>query len=280
MTCPTKMINDITVRFIRPENAKATANPIDDVVKISNVGYNRYRIAHKTVDGHQANSIVSGNSVFRWFRRAINNMTVDDDAYAFIQIDWILFPAILVSRDNLKQNDVYSSILDSVEFHLDNWPGAEDDEDNRSDCCDGDNVIAEFYFNYPFDYSEEVPEIDEDTASEADSDVSDDSDATEEVSPVRRSKRIAKKAPVAYSDSDSDSESEADSEYTESEDEDVAPTPTRRSKRLAQKPHVVYSEISDDEGNVADAANIRVHTFYGKGGKEVSRRVYNLRGRN
>ena len=139
-------------------------------------------------------------------------------------------------------------------------------------------MIAEFYFNYPFDYSEEVPEIDEDTASES----SDDSDATEEVSPVRRSKRIAKKAPVAYSDSDSDSE--ADSEYTESddesEDEEVAPTPTRRSKRLAQKPHVVYSEISDDEGDVADAAKIRVHTFYGKDGKEVSRRVYNLRGRN
>lgn len=276
MSCSTKMINAITVRFIRPENAKVTdANPIDDAVKISNVGINRYQITHKTAEGYHATTVVSGGSVFRWFRRAINNMIVDDDAFAFMQIDWILFPAVFVSRDHLKQNDVYSSILDTVEFHLDNWPGSDEDDD-RSDCCGDNGVIAEFYFNYPFDYSEEVPEIDEDTASES-SDSSDDSDATEEV-PVRRSKRIAKKAPVSYSDSDS--ESDDDSEYTESESESESEDeePTRRSKRLAQKPHVVYSEISDDEGE-ADAAKIRVHTFYGKNGKEVKRHVYDLRGR-
>ena len=89
----------------------------DDVAMIRRVGDDLFNL--KFTSGNISKStVLSSRDLFRWLRITLRLLTKDTEPYASIQIDLSVMPSCMFTID--KIDDAYHTILDAVEFHLDN----------------------------------------------------------------------------------------------------------------------------------------------------------------
>jgi hypothetical protein len=114
------MTSSITFRFIRNSNASGQD---DDLAIIHYQSKDVYRIVYKcpyTNSGSTNKSVtmfLNDRETFRWVRRVLNLLEVDTQPFEGLQLDMPTMPSIMVNPKKIP----YSTILDAVEFQLDNW---------------------------------------------------------------------------------------------------------------------------------------------------------------
>ena len=109
----------ICVRFIR----KNSSSKNDDMVVIRRLGMNQFNLSYTYGDTKTKNThklVLTDKAVFRWMRNTINLLEKDNDPFDSVQVDFPFMPSVLF--DVAKLDNAYNSLLDAVEFHLDNWP--------------------------------------------------------------------------------------------------------------------------------------------------------------
>ena len=112
------MSSPITIRFIRKGESPNT----DAKVVIHNVGEDLYSLSF--TDGYSEvrrthSAILNDRNLFRWLRITLRLLEHDSDPFDSVQMDLPIMPSFMVDIDNIC--DAYHTILDMVEFHLDNW---------------------------------------------------------------------------------------------------------------------------------------------------------------
>ena len=112
------MSSQITIRFIRKGESPNT----DAKVVIHNVGENLYSLSF--TDGYSEvrrthSAILNDRNLFRWLRITLRLLEHDSDPFESVQMDLPIMPSFMV--DIVKVHRAYHTILDMVEFHLDNW---------------------------------------------------------------------------------------------------------------------------------------------------------------
>ena len=112
--------NAITFRFLRDNNTDDS----DDIVNISYAGNTMYNISFRTPLSENPLKKptimhLGEKQTFRWVRRMMSLLECDTIPFAGIQVDMPMMPSIMLSPGNLSRN--YNSLLDAVEFHMDNW---------------------------------------------------------------------------------------------------------------------------------------------------------------
>ena len=145
--------NKLSVRFIRKESSEKT----DDMVVIQPLSKNQYSLTYtygdtKAKDPHTLT--LSDRDVFRWMRHTINLLEKDTDPFEGFQVDFPFMPSVYFTIDALTS--AYHSILDALEFHLDNWPSVTNEND-----LDYDNY--DYYINNETeedDYTDMPPLVD------------------------------------------------------------------------------------------------------------------------
>lgn len=111
------------LRFIR-KNATAKN---DDVVYIAPLGAKQFNLSYtygdtKNKKAHQL--VLTDKAVFRWLRATIGMLEKDADPFELVQLDLPFMPSVVFNATKL--GEAYHSLLDAVEFHLDNWPTPDD----------------------------------------------------------------------------------------------------------------------------------------------------------
>lgn len=123
----------ILIRFIRPGGS---ANS-DDKVVITRLGPNQFNLSYTYGDVKSKtphNLVLTDRAVFRWMRTTIGILEKDADPFSMVQLDTPFMPSVVF--DAGKLGDAYHSLLNALEFHLDNWPVPpvlEDYEDEDED---------------------------------------------------------------------------------------------------------------------------------------------------
>ena len=112
------MSSRIAIRFIRKNETSDT----DVKVFIQNVGKDLYSLSF--TDGYSDtprthSAILNDRNLFRWLRITLRLLEKDSDPFDSIQMDMPIMPSFMVDVD--KIGSAYHTILDMVEFHLDNW---------------------------------------------------------------------------------------------------------------------------------------------------------------
>jgi hypothetical protein len=136
---------NIRIRFIR---ANASAKN-DDTVVIYRLGANQFSLAYTYGDVATKNPhrvVLNDRAVFRWMRNLIGLLEKDVDPFEHIQLDLPFMPSVLF--DAAKLGDSYHSMLDALEFHLDNWPAPApvlNPEDEMDDEDEEDELDEEEY---------------------------------------------------------------------------------------------------------------------------------------
>lgn len=110
--------NNILIRFIRDRSSSKS----DDTAKIERVGTSQYKLTYTY--GEWKNKLplqlmLTDRAVFRWMRNTINLLERDSAPFETVQLDFPFMPSVLIEIKDL--GSAYHSILDAVEFHLDNW---------------------------------------------------------------------------------------------------------------------------------------------------------------
>jgi hypothetical protein len=113
--------SSIVFRFIR-NNSKDGST--DDIAIISYAGNSTYKLSFKTYFTENTKKkatvmTLDDRQTFRWVRRMVSLLECDTDPFTGIQVDMPMMPTVLLTVENLGRD--YSSLLDSVEFQLDNW---------------------------------------------------------------------------------------------------------------------------------------------------------------
>jgi hypothetical protein len=112
------MSSRIAIRFIRKNETSDT----DAQVFIKDVGKDLYSLSF--MDGysnspHMHSALLNDRNLFRWLRITLRLLENDSDPFDSIQMDMPIMPSLMV--DIHKIGSAYHTILDMVEFHLDNW---------------------------------------------------------------------------------------------------------------------------------------------------------------
>ena len=140
----------MNIRFIR-QNEKCAKN--DDTMKIISSDGENYDVVFTQGETKKSTLVsMSDSAVFRWVRHTISLLERDADPFEFVQLDLPLMPSVLVKVKEL--NGAYNTILNAVEFHLDNWPikprtlSSESDANvslpiNTAFCCDHEEEAEE-----------------------------------------------------------------------------------------------------------------------------------------
>jgi len=133
----------MNIRFIR-RNEKCAKN--DDTMKIISSDGKTYSVVFTQGETKKSTLVsMSDSAVFRWVRHTMSLLARDADPFEFVQLDLPLMPSVMVKVKEL--DSAYNTILNAVEFHLDNWPikprtlSSESDENafipgNTAFCCD------------------------------------------------------------------------------------------------------------------------------------------------
>jgi hypothetical protein len=112
--------NMILFRFLRNNNDDGSS---DDIATISYVGNNKYSVSFKTGYTNGKKKTVSmsldDRQTFRWVRRTLALLECDTEPFTGIQLDTPMMPSIMITVNKIASS--YSSLLDAVEFHMDNW---------------------------------------------------------------------------------------------------------------------------------------------------------------
>jgi hypothetical protein len=111
----------LTIRFLR----KDTDHSLDDVVKITRVIKNLYTLTIRYGENkRECNKVdLTDRTLFWWMRIILRLLSKDSEPFEAIQMDMPYMPTVLFDVKNL--DNCYNTILDALEFHLDNW---EDEE--------------------------------------------------------------------------------------------------------------------------------------------------------
>ena len=143
---------NVRVLFIR-KNASAKN---DDAVIIRRLGANQFNLSYTYGESnnktpHQV--VLNDKAVFRWMRNLIGLLEKDNDPFESVQLDLPFMPSVLF--DVPKLGDAYHTVLDALEFHLDNWPevrapvlNPEDDEDDDEE-EEEDELDEDVYADMP-----------------------------------------------------------------------------------------------------------------------------------
>jgi hypothetical protein len=111
---------NIYIRFIRKNSVAKN----DDTVVIDRNSLNGLYTLSYTYGDMKSKStrkiVLADRAVFRWMRNTINLLEKDNDPFDSVQVDFPFMPSVLF--DVAKLDNAYNSLLDAVEFHLDNWP--------------------------------------------------------------------------------------------------------------------------------------------------------------
>jgi hypothetical protein len=108
----------MNIRFIR-YNEKYAKN--DDTMKIISSDGENYDVVFTQGETKKSTLVsMSDSAVFRWVRHTISLLARDADPFEFVQLDLPLMPSVMVKVKEL--DSAYNTILNAVEFHLDNWP--------------------------------------------------------------------------------------------------------------------------------------------------------------
>ena len=120
------------MRFIR-KNASANT---DDTVTITRVTNDKFKLTYTYGDTKfklPREMILTDRGVFQWMRSTIRLLENDADPFELVQVDTSFMPSVAISATKLRES--YHDILDVLEFHLDNWPSL-DEEDEYADMPD------------------------------------------------------------------------------------------------------------------------------------------------
>jgi hypothetical protein len=119
---------NIKIRFIRRDSNK------DDVVDITRLLLdNTFSLSYTYgLSKKQTPTTVTltSDNVFRWMRHTISLLEQDDDPFESIQLDLPLMPSVMFKVVDL--DEAYHALLNALEFHLDNWPLATEEEANST----------------------------------------------------------------------------------------------------------------------------------------------------
>jgi hypothetical protein len=110
---------NVKIRMIR-KNGNPTN---DDLVMIDSVGPNQFRMKYTYGDTEKKvpyQIILDDRMLLRWMRIVIRLLEKDSDPFASLQLDFPTMPSVIFDVDAL--DDAYNTILDAIEFHIDNWP--------------------------------------------------------------------------------------------------------------------------------------------------------------
>lgn len=113
--------NSITFRFIRDNSVKGDT---DDIATISYAGKNNYNVSFQTTYSENAKRspttmCLDDRQTFRWVRRVLSLLECDTDPFTGIQVDMPMMPSVMLKVQNVSKD--YSSLLDAIEFQMDNW---------------------------------------------------------------------------------------------------------------------------------------------------------------
>ena len=110
----------LNIRLIRSLHSKKE----DDVIRITQLdeGFQlTYRYGFSNYTKTTLRTIeCDARTVIRWLRITLDMLQYDDDPFASIQLDAQLLPSVLILVSRL--GNAYDTIIDAVEFQLDNWP--------------------------------------------------------------------------------------------------------------------------------------------------------------
>jgi len=113
------MTTSISIRFLRKNGSTKT----DDKIIIRRLGMNQFNLNYTYGDTKTKNThklFLTDKAVFRWMRHTISLLEKDNDPFHAIQVDFPFMPSVLFEIKNLSS--AYNTLLDALEFHLDNWP--------------------------------------------------------------------------------------------------------------------------------------------------------------
>jgi len=106
------------IRIVR-QNGTATD---DDTVVINRMG-DRFSLKYTYGDTTRKTPfylMLDDRALLKWVRVLIRLLENDSEPFASIQIDFPIMPSIMVNVGELAK--AYNTILDAMEFHMDNWP--------------------------------------------------------------------------------------------------------------------------------------------------------------
>ena len=110
---------NIMIRMIRKNG-----NPKnDDMIVIDRMGLGQYSLKYTygdTIRKTPYTIIVNDRMLLRWVRIAIRLLENDSDPFSSVQFDFPTMPSIMVDIPQLSK--AYHTLLDAVEFTVDNWP--------------------------------------------------------------------------------------------------------------------------------------------------------------
>ena len=115
--------SNVVIRFIRSFNTKDD----DTIVTIRRIDTNLFSLRMK--DGFQSNpnyisisdnTVISDRNLFLWLRIVLRLVEKDSEPFKGIQFDMPLMPSVLIHINKIDR--AYHTILDALEFHMDNWP--------------------------------------------------------------------------------------------------------------------------------------------------------------
>jgi hypothetical protein len=142
----------IRIRFIRANGSAKN----DDTVVIYHLGANQFSLAYtygETDTKNPRKVVLTDRGVFRWMRNLIGLLEKDVDPFQHVQLDLPFMPSVLF--DATKLGDTYHTILDAVEFHLDNWPvrrapalNPEEDEEDDDEEFNEEELEEDDYADY------------------------------------------------------------------------------------------------------------------------------------
>ena len=122
--------NALVLRFIRKNGLSQS----DDIATIEKLGVNQYSLQYTY--GLSSNKkpfriVLNDRKLFWWVRVLLRLLKKDTDPFESVQIDLPILPSVLINVQAMDGS--YHTILDAIEFHLDNWPSNEGQEDEYED---------------------------------------------------------------------------------------------------------------------------------------------------
>lgn len=122
---------NILIRLVRKNGVIAN----DDKIIVNRSGPNEYSLRYTYGDTQQKKPYfisLDDRKLLQWMRIVIRLLENDADPFTYMQFDFPVMPSVLVDITNLDR--AYNTILDAIEFHIDNWPVV------SSTTCDCDNT--------------------------------------------------------------------------------------------------------------------------------------------
>jgi hypothetical protein len=94
----------------------------DDMVVINRMG-DRFSLKYTYGDTTRKTPfylMLDDRSLLKWVRVLFRLLENDSEPFASVQFDFPIMPSIIVNVSALDK--AYNTILDAMEFHMDNWP--------------------------------------------------------------------------------------------------------------------------------------------------------------